>query len=118
MDLADLIELGRVVFGARADTKEKLLLDLANRFFISDFLGCLSSMQRSNIKLGAHRSKCAASHGGASVPATKRATSANVGADVAFSDSGGLVALASRPPSCAAPPRRPCVQRRPRRLTM
>jgi hypothetical protein len=81
MDLADLIELGRVVFGARADTKEKLLLDLANRFFISDFLGCLSSMQRSNIKLGAHRSKCAASHGGASVPATKRATSANVGAD-------------------------------------
>jgi hypothetical protein len=31
MDLADLIEPGRVVFGARADTKEKLLLDLASR---------------------------------------------------------------------------------------
>ena len=30
MDLADLIEPGRVVFGARADTKEKLLLDLAS----------------------------------------------------------------------------------------
>jgi PTS system nitrogen regulatory IIA component len=31
MDLADLIEPGQVVFGARADTKEKLLLDLASR---------------------------------------------------------------------------------------
>jgi len=53
-------------------------------------------------------------------PAIKRATSANVGEDVAFSDSGGLVAcvMASRPPSCAAPPRRPCAQRRPRRPTM
>jgi hypothetical protein len=31
MDLADLIEPKQVVFGARADTKEKLLLDLASR---------------------------------------------------------------------------------------
>jgi hypothetical protein len=31
MDLADLIEPGRVIFGAHANTKEKLLLDLASR---------------------------------------------------------------------------------------
>jgi hypothetical protein len=30
MDLADLIEPGRVIFGAHANTKEKLLLDLAS----------------------------------------------------------------------------------------
>jgi nitrogen PTS system EIIA component len=35
MDLADLIEPGRVVFGARADTKEKLLLDLASSAAVS-----------------------------------------------------------------------------------
>ena len=31
MDLADLIEPGRVIFGVHANTKEKLLLDLASR---------------------------------------------------------------------------------------
>jgi hypothetical protein len=77
-------------------------------FRAATLVGCIFSAEQSSIKLGLHRAKCSTSHVGASGPAIKRATSANVGADVALSDSGGLVAcfMASRPPSCAAPPRR------------
>jgi hypothetical protein len=78
------------------------------------------STNRSNIKLEAHRLKCVASHCGVSGPAIKRAISAKIDRDVASFASGELVArfMASRPRFGAAPPRRPCPQRRGQRSAM
>jgi hypothetical protein len=78
------------------------------------------STNRSNIKLEAHRLKCVASHCDVSGPAIKRAISAKIDRDAASFASGELIArfMASRPPFDAAPPRRPCTQRRGQRSAM
>ena len=89
----------------------------ARNFTMSGLKGAscnADSTNRSNIKLEAHRLKCVASHCDVSGPAIKRAISAKIDRDAASFASGELVArfMASRPPVDAAPPRRPCAQRR------